>query len=203
MYIYYVRFLIIRHNNGKNRNMSKEKFIFYPLTMAHHTALCAMNQDARVMAFFPSLYNAEETATFIKRVEQHQADYGFSLNALIHNETHKFIGFVGLLNVNFLLPHNLREQPPVEIGWRLAHEFWGYGYAPRAARLCLADAFMRYGLSEVISFTAIQNTRSRRVMEKIGMSTTRADDFDHPKLDKTYPLCRHALYRIQKEEFHP
>ena len=27
------------------------------------------------------------------------------------------------------------------------------------------------------------------------------DDFDHPKLDKSHPLCKHVLYRISKDKF--
>jgi RimJ/RimL family protein N-acetyltransferase len=58
-------------------------------------------------------------------------------------------------------------------------------------------AFDQLDLPEVVSFTPVQNTPSRRVMEKIGMTHDPADDFDHPKLDADSPLLRHVLYRLR------
>lgn len=65
---------------------------------------------------------------------------------------------------------------------------------------------MRYGfetlnLGEIVSFTAVQNMRSRRIMEKIGMHHDSRDDFDHPKLPEAHPLRRHVLYRLNQQEW--
>lgn len=85
--------------------------------------------------------------------------------------------------------------PCVEIGWRLAAEHWGRGYATEAAREVLAYGFATLGLEEIVSFTTETNLRSRRVMEKLGLKCDPADDFDHPKLGADHPLRRHDLYR--------
>lgn len=42
--------------------------------------------------------------------------------------------------------------------------------------------------------------RSRRVMEKLGMTRNPDEDFDHPSLSEGHPLRRHVLYRINNEE---
>jgi RimJ/RimL family protein N-acetyltransferase len=86
----------------------------------------------------------------------------------------------------------------VEIGWRIAHEHWGRGYVPEAARAVLAHAFGPLGLDEVVSFTSAGNANSRRVMEKLGMTHDPADDFDHPSLPPGHPLRRHVLYRARR-----
>ena len=86
--------------------------------------------------------------------------------------------------------------PCVEIGWRLAAEHWGRGYAPEAARAALAFGFDTLALREILSFTAVANQPSRRVMEKLGMTHDPADDFDHPALPEGHALRRHVLYRI-------
>lgn len=65
-----------------------------------------------------------------------------------------------------------------------------------AARRVVADGFDRLGLPDIVSFTAEINSRSRRVMAKIGMTHDENDDFDHPSVDPTSPLCRHVLYRL-------
>jgi RimJ/RimL family protein N-acetyltransferase len=47
-----------------------------------------------------------------------------------------------------------------------------------------------------VSFTAVINGPSRRVMAKLGMRHDPAADFDHPRVPVGSPLRRHALYRI-------
>jgi RimJ/RimL family protein N-acetyltransferase len=82
----------------------------------------------------------------------------------------------------------------VEIGWRLAFEHWGRGYATERPRAALAFAFRELGLEQVVSFTVPQNVRSWRVMERIGMTRSPADDFDHPRRLLDDPrLRRHVL----------
>ena len=61
-----------------------------------------------------------------------------------------FIGFVGLGFVDADYPFG----PAVEVGWRLAHRFWGYGYATEAARASLGFGFSVLGLEQIVSFTA-------------------------------------------------
>jgi RimJ/RimL family protein N-acetyltransferase len=89
-------------------------------------------------------------------------------------------------------------QPCVEIGWRLAAEHWGRGYATEGARAALAFGFETLGLEEIVSFTAPGNTRSRHVMGAIGMTRDPRDDFDHPSLAADHPLRKHVLYRIRR-----
>jgi ribosomal-protein-alanine N-acetyltransferase len=86
----------------------------------------------------------------------------------------------------------------VEIGWRLATACWGHGYATEAARAALAFGFNALGLDEIVALTAPDNLRSRRVMERIGMTRNPADDFDHPVIPEGHPLRRCILYRIAR-----
>ena len=58
--------------------------------------------------------------------------------------------------------------------------------------------FQELGLSEIVSFTTTANERSRRVMERLGMTHETADDFQHPGLAPDDPLCRHVLYRLSR-----
>jgi 3-dehydroquinate dehydratase / shikimate dehydrogenase len=106
----------------------------------------------------------------------------------------EFAGFVGLSNV----PFEASFTPAVEIGWRLARAAWGYGYATEGAYLALRYAFDELNLERVVSFTAVENMRSRHVMERLGMQ--HEQDFDHPRLIG-HPLCRHALYAISKAQY--
>lgn len=105
-----------------------------------------------------------------------------------------FVGFVGL-NVTRFEP----LAGVVEVGWRLRREHWGKGYATEAARESLRFGFAELGLDEIVSFTSAQNTQSRRVMERIGMTHDPSRDFDHPGVPDGHPLQRHVLYAIGAE----
>ena len=114
-----------------------------------------------------------------------------------------FAGFAGLLRVRFAAPFlAYSDHPPVEIGWRFLPEFWGQGLACEAARASLDFGFRQLELEEVVSFTAVSNTPSRRLMVRLGMTHEPDDDFDHPSLPDNHPLLRHVLYRLAREEFH-
>ena len=101
-------------------------------------------------------------------------------------------GFIGPSHI----PFEAHFTPAVEIGWRLAGAHWGRGYATEGARAALEAGFTQLGLSEIVAMTVPANARSRRVMERIGMTRDPADDFDHPRLADGDPLRRHVLYRI-------
>ena len=153
-------------------------------------ALCA---DPRVMEYFPSVMDPGASAAQVARYRAHFAEHGFGFWAIEVPGVADYVGMCGLQHVRF----QARFTPCVEIGWRLAHEFWGRGYAPEAARAALDYAFTTLGLSEVVAFTTVKNARSRRVMEKIGMTYDPADDFDHPSLPAGHPILRHVLYRVR------
>jgi ribosomal-protein-alanine N-acetyltransferase len=91
--------------------------------------------------------------------------------------------------------------PCVEVGWRLAVEAWGQGYASEAAREALRFGFEDAGLGEIVSFTSPLNTRSMAVMQRIGMHRDPTDDFEHPVLPPGSRLSRHVLYRLEREEW--
>ena len=145
----------------------------------------ALNADPVVMEHFPSTMSREESDAFVDFNIRTIDERDWGLWAVDAHGT--FIGFVGLNEPNFM--------PGVEVGWRLAHDAWGHGYATEAAQASLAFARDELGLDEVISFTTTTNLRSRRVMERIGMTHDPKDDFDHPRVVDPR-LRRHVLYRL-------
>ena len=151
-----------------------------------------MNADPRVMEFYPDLLTREESDAVAARIENSFTKHGFGLWALEIPGVADFGGFVGLSVPRF----EAAFTPCVEIGWRLAVDFWGRGYATEGARAVLAYGFGTLGLPEIVSFTATQNTRSRAVMERIGMQHRPELDFEHPVLSKSHRLSWHVFYRV-------
>lgn len=157
----------------------------------------ALNADPRVMEHFPAPLDRQESDEFADRVEQGFAAHGFGLWAVEVPGEHDFIGFVGLAVPRF--PAHF--TPCVEVGWRLAAEAWGRGYASEAAAAALRYGFEDAGLEEIVSFTSPLNTRSVAVMRRIGMHHDPAEDFQHPALEPGSRLSRHVLYRLGREEW--
>jgi RimJ/RimL family protein N-acetyltransferase len=153
-----------------------------------------LNADPRVMALFPRLLSREESDAAVDRIEAHFERHGFGMWAVEVRGVAPFAGFVGLAFPRF----EAAFTPCVEVGWRLAVGYWTHGYATEAARAAVAFGFEALRLDEIVSFTVPHNVRSRRVMEKLGMTHSPADDFDHPALPEGHPLCRHVLYRIKQ-----
>lgn len=157
-------------------------------------AFAAINADPRAMEFLGEVLSRAQSDALVDRIEARFDRQGFGLWAVEIPGVAPFIGFVGL-NVPAFKAH---FTPAVEVGWRLDPAFWGRGYASEAALAVLDFAFDVLGLDEVVSFTTVGNTRSRRVMERIGMSHDVADDFDHPRVPIESRLRAHVLYRIRR-----
>ena len=153
-----------------------------------------LNADPQVMEYFPALLSREESDERVERIEAHFQQHGFGLWAVELTEMESFVGFIGLS----ILRPDMPCAPGVEIGWRLAAEHWGQGYATEGARAVLEFGFGPLQLEQIVSFTVLANLRSRRVMEKIGMKHSPNEDFDHPLLPRGHPLRRHVLYRAMR-----
>jgi RimJ/RimL family protein N-acetyltransferase len=148
-----------------------------------------INSDPRVMEFFPACLTREQSDALIATAETHFETHGFGPFAGELRNGGDLAGFVGL----FVPEFEAHFTPCVEIGWRLAAKHWNQGLATEGAHAVLRLAFGELGLREVVSFTVPANLRSRRVMEKLGM--TFSGEFDHPRLLEGHPLRRHVLYR--------
>lgn len=162
----------------------------------HRAPFAAMNADPEVMRYFPSTLTAEQTNAGIDMWLSQFAEHGWSDWAVELKDSGAFIGFIGLSIPRRQLPFS----PCVEIGWRLARAHWGHGYATEGARGALAVGYEQLGLEEIVSFTALDNQRSRAVMERLGMRNANAD-FDHPGVPNGHWLSRHCLYRLTRDEW--
>lgn len=155
--------------------------------------LAAMNRDPRVMRYFPSLPDREQSAAALRRQRDFIEQRGWGLWAV--DVDGEFAGFTGLAVPTFAAPF----LPCVEVGWRLRHEYWGRGIAFRAAQEALGHAFTVLCLPEVVSFTAAVNLRSRRLMERLHFTRDEAGDFLHPAIPAGHELSPHVLYRLRNE----
>lgn len=161
-----------------------ERLVLREWTDDDREPFAALNADPVVMEFFPSTLSRAESDAFVDRIQGHFRDHGYGLWAL--EADGEFLGYTGLQ-----WAEGLPFSPALEVGWRLKRDAWGHGYATEAAHAALAFGTSVAG--EVVSFTAVTNERSWRVMERLGMR--RDGEFDHPRVPDGSPLKRHVLYR--------
>lgn len=155
-----------------------------------------MNADPAVMTYLgPALTREASDAAIDAQIALMENDEpAFWAAATAHDN--KLIGCIGVKRVTF----DAHFTPCYEIGWRLAQEHWGKGYATEGAKAALHFAFENWDMPAIHSFTVQANVKSQAVMERIGMTRIEGGDFDHPKLEKGTPLSRHVLYKINGEK---
>ncbi len=156
-----------------------------------------LNADPEVMEYLPGALDRAASDALVARIRTHFDQHGFGLWAVDVPGVASFVGYAGLAVPRFTVAFT----PCVEVGWRLAREHWGHGYATEAARAALEFGFTTGGLDEIVSFTVPANVRSTAVMDRLGMTHDPADDFDHPLLPDGHPLKRHVLYRLSRDRW--
>src|SRR5215831_7702168 len=171
-----------------------ERLVLRDWTASDRPAFANLNGDLRVTELLPGPLSPRESDELFEKIQSHIHAHGFGLYAVELPGKYAFIGYIGLAIPSF----EAKFTPCIEIGWRLAAEHWNQGYANEGARAALAFGFEWLRAEEIVSFTVPNNVRSRRVMEKIGMTHSPSDDFDHPLLPEGHPRRRHVLYRLRR-----
>lgn len=154
-----------------------------------------MSEDADVMKYLRPLATRDASDAWIDFQISHQSSHGFCLWAVESKASGMFMGAAGLLRIGFVA----RFTPAVEVGWRLARQFWGQGFAAEAAQASLQFGFEQIHLTEIVAHASIKNVRSRRLMAKLGMFHDSAEDFDHPRISDSDSLQRQVLYRLTRD----
>lgn len=156
-----------------------------------------MGADPRVMEFFPNTYDRSHGETSAALIRARLESDGYGWWALEVKGGAPFAGVIALQ----MVPAEMPFAPVMEVGWRLAFEVWGRGFATEGALGALGFGFERLECDEIVALTAAINLRSQRVMEKLGMMHDSADDFENPKLPAAHRLRKHVLYRLRREAF--
>ncbi len=173
--------------------LETDRLLVRPWADGDLAPFAAQNADARVMAYFERTLSLGESAAAIRRYTDCLARDGFAMLAIERKADGAFIGLAGVQRILYDAPFT----PAVEIGWRLAYDAWGQGYATEAARAALAYGLEHLGLQEIVAIAVPANVKSLAVMERIGMVRDYGADFLHPQLPSDHIFARHCLYRAR------
>ena len=178
-------------------NIETARLVLRPWIEEDRSPFAEMSADPAVMEHLLPLAGRGGADGWIDRQMVHLTEQGFCFWAVEIKESGAFAGAVGLLRIGY----EAHFAPAVEVGWRISRLFWGQGYASEAAAASIRYGFEVLGLPEIVANTVAHNTRSRRVMEKLGMSHDPKDDFDHPRIPERHPLRRQVLYRVPRDRW--
>jgi RimJ/RimL family protein N-acetyltransferase len=155
----------------------------------------ALNADPQVMRHFPAPLSRAESDALVDRFERAWDDTGIGFAAAERREDGALVGMVGLSRLR--LPE---LGPPIdgalEVGWRLARQCWGQGYATEAARAWVDHGFGALGLGEIVAIAVPANLPSHAVMRRLGMRRDPARSFEHPHIPEGHPLRPHVLFAL-------
>lgn len=156
----------------------------------------ALHADPAVMEYFPASLSRQKSDASAQYCEDFITEHGWGPWATQIKATGEFIGMVGLNIPEADLP----ISPCVEVLWRLARGHWHHGFATEAAQGALQVAFVTLQFPEIVSFTVPANTRSRAVMERLGMKMD-PHLFEHPAVPAGHELRTHYNYRLTQDSW--
>jgi len=125
--------------------------------------VAAMLGDAQVMEWFGRLYDREAEAGWIRRqqLRYRLQGHGYWLVELRDGGTP--VGQAGIMDIP------VAGQPEPSLGWILAREHWGRGYATEAAAACRDHVLSSLGRPRAICLIRPGNRRSLAVARRLGM----------------------------------
>lgn len=147
--------------------------------------------DPVTMRFWPAPFTLEGTAGWIERNIERYKKERFGRCAVIHAETGELIGDCGIVRIE--VDGNLEN----DLGYIIAKEHWGQGYATEAAGACRDYGFDVLGLQRLTANMPVSHAASRRVAEKLGMALER--EFNNRR-NRGIPTCLYACTPIRKEQ---
>jgi ribosomal-protein-alanine N-acetyltransferase len=143
-----------------------DRLLLRPLTPTDEPALAAVLSDAETMRWYPRPYTADEVRQWIERQMGRYQD-GSGLLGIVEKQMDRLIGDCGPTW------QEIEGTAELEIGYHVNRERWNRGFATEAARAVMDYAFRRFDVDHVISLIRPENTASRRVAEKNGLTMDR------------------------------
>ncbi len=148
-----------------------ERLLLRPFQDSDLPAWADLNADPEVTQYLGSPLTREQSDHLATAINDQYAAEGFSFLAIERRSDGTFLGAGGLSREPWH-PNDL------EVGWRLARQYWGHGYATEMAESWLDHAFTTLNLPRVLATTDAPNTNSIAVMTRLGMTFDRATELE-------------------------
>ena len=162
--------------------LETERLILRPYTETDiETAFALFEQDPDVYRFDPGFARTlEQREEIIKRLITGNAEDGEGTLAATLKHDGRLIGQAGLQL--YVMPWQPFATPEAELYYKFGSAYWGNGYACEAARALADFAFTRMRLLRLVTVTHPDNTRSVRLLERLGFCLGPAPAFFKPNV---------------------
>lgn len=168
---------------AENRQIETKRLILRPVVLEDAEDMFAYASDEETTKFvFEQHRNLMETKISIANYFMKEP---LGKYAIEYKENHQMIGTVDLrVNTNAGLG---------ELGYTLSKNYWGKGLMPEACEVLLQLGFEKLRLVRIEAIHDLRNSKSGRVMEKIGM-TKESTLYDAKKLrGEVVDLVKYSL----------
>jgi RimJ/RimL family protein N-acetyltransferase len=181
----------------KDPTMRTKRLLLRRRTDDDREELARISADPEVMRYRFAPLSRQESDSLIDQIEASFDENGFGLWAVERLDDGRLLGFTGFGTSDFGAPF----CPAIDIGWTLARDAWGHGYATEGAIAALDFAFDELQLGEVVAHTTHLNERSQSVMRRHGMTHDPGDDFDAPWYEIGHPRRRFVPFRVKASDW--
>ena len=143
--------------------LETERLLIRPWEPDDRPAFVAMTQDPEIMRFVHGgrPYTGEEIENFLARQARQLAEYGVCMGALVEKSSGRVVGVAGT--------QPLGQSSDFEIGWWLARDQWGRGYATEAGAAAMHHVLHELERPRAVAIVDPGNDASVRVTARLGM----------------------------------
>jgi len=115
--------------------------------------------------------------------------------AIFHKADKKVIGSLGLHNAWINREEEYKHLKAKNIGYVLSKDYWGNGLVPEAVKAVINYGFNELGLEAFSIEHFVENTQSKRVIEKCGFKFVKEGRYHAKLLDKYFDELRYILVK--------
>ena len=172
-----------------------ERLILRPWREADRASYVALHRSPAICRYLGGVHSDARIEEGIAGLKRSQARYGYGRWMIERRTDGRLLGVCGPR------PYDRVGTPihgEIEIGWLLADDLWGQGYAREAAQASLDWGWANLDVSQIVAITVPANTASWGLMERLGMIRRPDLDFGHPAFDPCDPLHHHIAYVAER-----
>ena len=147
--------------------IESERLIYRKYEDSDLVFLASMLSDVEMVKFIGegNTRDMQESKGFLAWIYSHyESNDEFGLRLMVRKSDGALVGHAGLV------PQQIEGVEELEIGYWIARDYWGKGYASEAARTFKTRGIDVIKASRLISLIQPANKASRKVAEKIGMA---------------------------------
>ncbi len=143
--------------------LETERLIIRPWKDNDRAAFTGMARDPEVMRYVHrgEPFTDEEIDTWLARQERQLADFDVCMGAMVEKSSGRVIGVAGT--------QPLGRTNDYEIGWWLARDAWGHGYATEAGTAAMQHVFDVLDRPRAVAIIDVGNDASVAVARRLGM----------------------------------